>query len=86
MSAGPTHGHNNFLRKKVAFVLIDGIGDVSIPQLFSRTPLEAANVRYLDAVAGSADGSADTGKLCKRRNVGLLLRLLIRVQMLVITV
>jgi 2,3-bisphosphoglycerate-independent phosphoglycerate mutase len=36
----------------VAFVLIDGVGDVSIPELGHRTPLQAASTPTLDAVAG----------------------------------
>ncbi len=38
--------------ERLAFVLIDGIGDVTIPALGSRTPLQAATVPYLNAVAG----------------------------------
>ncbi len=37
---------------RVAFVLIDGLGDVSIPELGNRTPLEAAHTPHLDAIAG----------------------------------
>ena len=36
----------------IAFVLIDGLGDVSIPELGNRTPLEAAHTPFLDALAG----------------------------------
>ncbi len=35
-----------------AFVLVDGIGDVSIPAFGNRTPLQAASVPHLDAIAG----------------------------------
>ncbi|AQK40308.1 probable 2,3-bisphosphoglycerate-independent phosphoglycerate mutase [Zea mays] len=38
-------------RSRVAFVLVDGIGDVSVPSLGGRTPLEAACTPRLDAVA-----------------------------------
>jgi 2,3-diphosphopglycerate-independent phosphoglycerate mutase len=38
-------------RSRVAFVLVDGIGDVSVPSLVGRTPLEAACTPRLDAVA-----------------------------------
>ncbi len=38
--------------ERIAFVLIDGVGDVTIPQLGNRTPLEAADVPHLDAIAG----------------------------------
>jgi 2,3-bisphosphoglycerate-independent phosphoglycerate mutase len=36
----------------IAFVLIDGVGDVSVPSLNDQTPLQFADVRFLDAVAG----------------------------------
>ncbi|KAI3808610.1 hypothetical protein L1987_24565 [Smallanthus sonchifolius] len=40
-------------RKRVAFVLIDGLGDVSIPRFGYKTPLEAAKVLNLDAIASA---------------------------------
>lgn len=40
-------------RSRVAFVLVDGIGDVSVPSLGGRTPLEAASAPRLDAVAAA---------------------------------
>ncbi|CAM0147670.1 unnamed protein product [Urochloa decumbens] len=40
-------------RSRVAFVLVDGIGDVAIPSLGGRTPLEAARAPGLDAVAAA---------------------------------
>jgi 2,3-bisphosphoglycerate-independent phosphoglycerate mutase len=40
------------MKNKVAFVLIDGVGDVSIPRLGFKTPLETANTPVLDAIAG----------------------------------
>jgi len=39
--------------ERIAFVLVDGIGDVNIPQLGNRTPLQAADVPYMDAIAGA---------------------------------
>ncbi len=39
--------------ERVLFVLIDGVGDVHLPQLGHRTPLEAARTPFLDAVAGA---------------------------------
>ncbi|PPD73154.1 hypothetical protein GOBAR_DD29928 [Gossypium barbadense] len=39
-------------KRRVAFVLIDGLGDVSIPKFGCKTPLQAANVPNLDAIAG----------------------------------
>jgi 2,3-bisphosphoglycerate-independent phosphoglycerate mutase len=38
---------------KVLFLLIDGIGDVQIPELGSKTPLEYANTLTLDRLAGT---------------------------------
>jgi hypothetical protein len=38
--------------ERIAFVLIDGIGDVNIPALGQRTPLQAAGIPCMDAVAG----------------------------------
>lgn len=40
-------------RRRVAFVLIDGLGDVSIPRFGYRTPLQAAKVPNLDAIASA---------------------------------
>ncbi|XP_010528453.1 PREDICTED: uncharacterized protein LOC104805546 [Tarenaya hassleriana] len=40
-------------RKRVAFVLIDGLGDISIPKLGGKTPLQAANIPSLDAIASA---------------------------------
>ena len=37
---------------RLAFVLIDGIGDVVVPNLGGKTPLQAAHVPVLDAIAG----------------------------------
>lgn len=36
----------------LAFVLIDGVGDVGIQQLGFKTPLQQASVPFLDAVSG----------------------------------
>ncbi|KAK3217885.1 hypothetical protein Dsin_011855 [Dipteronia sinensis] len=40
-------------KKRVAFVLIDGLGDVSLPKLGFKTPLQAANVPNLDSIASA---------------------------------
>jgi 2,3-diphosphopglycerate-independent phosphoglycerate mutase len=40
-------------RSRVAFVLVDGIGDVSVPSLGGRTPLDAACAPRRDAVAAA---------------------------------
>ncbi|KAJ4460306.1 putative bisphosphoglycerate-independent phosphoglycerate mutase [Paratrimastix pyriformis] len=37
--------------KKVAWILIDGVGDIQIPEFDNRTPLEAADTPFLDALA-----------------------------------
>jgi 2,3-bisphosphoglycerate-independent phosphoglycerate mutase len=38
--------------RRLAFVLIDGIGDVALPQLEDLTPLQVANTPVLDSIAG----------------------------------
>eukprot|EP00898_Chlorokybus_atmophyticus_P005350 jgi/Chlat1/5816/Chrsp4S06176 len=38
---------------RVAFILIDGLGDVSLPSLDFRTPLQAAPTPALDAIASA---------------------------------
>ncbi|GAV60056.1 Metalloenzyme domain-containing protein/PhosphMutase domain-containing protein [Cephalotus follicularis] len=40
-------------KRRVAFVLIDGVGDVSLPRLGFKTPLQAAKVPILDAIASA---------------------------------
>uniref|UniRef100_A0A2P2J3H0 Metalloenzyme domain-containing protein n=1 Tax=Rhizophora mucronata TaxID=61149 RepID=A0A2P2J3H0_RHIMU len=40
-------------KRRVAFVLIDGLGDVSLPRFGYKTPLQAANVPNLDAIASA---------------------------------
>lgn len=40
-------------KRRVAFVLIDGLGDVSLPRFGYRTPLQAANIPNLDAIASA---------------------------------
>lgn len=40
-------------KKRVAFVLIDGLGDVSIPKFSHWTPLQVAKVPNLDAIASA---------------------------------
>ncbi|CAL8468172.1 g7711 [Coccomyxa elongata] len=37
----------------IAFVLIDGLGDVSVPFLKGKTPLQFASTKYLDSIAGA---------------------------------
>ncbi|KAH7570257.1 hypothetical protein ACOSQ2_018619 [Xanthoceras sorbifolium] len=40
-------------KKRVAFVLVDGLGDVSLPRFGYKTPLQVANVPNLDAIASA---------------------------------
>ncbi|CAL9014130.1 unnamed protein product [Prunus brigantina] len=40
-------------KRRVAFLLIDGVGDVSIPKFGFKTPLQAAKVPNLDAIASA---------------------------------
>lgn len=37
---------------RVVLLIVDGIGDVSVPEFGDRTPLEVAHVPHLDAIAG----------------------------------
>ncbi|KAL9354897.1 hypothetical protein Peur_052867 [Populus x canadensis] len=47
-------------KRRVAFILIDGLGDVSLPRLGYKTPLQAANLPNLDAIAsGGVNGLMD---------------------------
>ncbi|KAF3443952.1 hypothetical protein FNV43_RR13642 [Rhamnella rubrinervis] len=46
-------GNPQNLKRRVAFVLIDGLGDVSIPKLGFKTPLQAAKLPNLDAIASA---------------------------------
>ena len=48
--AAPAHAPE--LQAAVAFVLIDGLGDVHMPDLNHLTPLEAADTKAMDATAG----------------------------------
>ncbi|GLC37821.1 hypothetical protein PLESTB_001480100 [Pleodorina starrii] len=45
---------------RVLFLLVDGIGDVSVPEFGDRTPLEVAHVPHMDAIAaGGLTGLLD---------------------------
>ncbi len=47
---------------KVLLLVVDGIGDVTIPALGDRTPLQVAHTPFLDALAGTAlDALVDSG-------------------------
>lgn len=46
-------GNKEQPRRRVAFVLIDGIGDVSLPRFRYKTPLQVAKVPNLDAIASA---------------------------------
>ena len=39
--------------QKLAFVLIDGVGDVSVPPLGEETPLQAAHIPFMDVLSGT---------------------------------
>lgn len=45
--------NSNEPKRRVAFVLIDGLGDVSLPRLGYKTPLQVAKVPHLDAIASA---------------------------------
>jgi hypothetical protein len=47
---------NNNGPHKILFVLIDGIGDVSVPSLHNRTPLQHAHTPYMDLLASGVSG------------------------------
>lgn len=47
-------------REKLLIVLIDGIGDVAVPELDNRTPLQAANIPWMDKLAGRFESIANT--------------------------
>ena len=38
--------------EKVIFVIIDGLGDVTIPAFGDRTPLEVSHMPTMDAISG----------------------------------
>lgn len=40
-------------KRRVAFVLIDGVGDVSLPRFGYKTPLQLAKIPNLDAIASA---------------------------------
>lgn len=45
---------------RVLLLIVDGLGDVTVPQLGNRTPLQAASTPWLDAVAaGGVNGLMD---------------------------
>ncbi|KAK2359693.1 putative 2,3-bisphosphoglycerate-independent phosphoglycerate mutase [Trifolium repens] len=46
-------GSPHLPKKRVAFVLIDGLGDVSLPRLGYKTPLQAAKLPNLDGIASA---------------------------------
>lgn len=46
-------GKSEHPKKRVAFVLIDGLGDVSLPRFGYQTPMQAAKIPNLDAIASA---------------------------------
>ncbi|XP_028769443.1 uncharacterized protein LOC114726891 [Neltuma alba] len=53
MTAGRDMASQELPKKRVAFVLIDGLGDVSLPMFECKTPLQAAKAPCLDAIASA---------------------------------
>ena len=39
--------------EKVVILIVDGLGDITIPALGDRTPLEVSHVPTMDAIAGA---------------------------------
>ena len=52
LTVAQSEASSAFMTGGVAFVLLDGIGDVNIPDLGRLTPLQAAETPTLDAIAG----------------------------------
>lgn len=48
--------HRGALPDKVVLVIIDGVGDVTIPAFGDRTPLQVAHTPNLDCIAGALGG------------------------------
>ena len=48
----------NAAAEKVILVIIDGIGDCTIPAFGDRSPLEVAHVPTMDAIAGGFEPGA----------------------------
>jgi hypothetical protein len=51
--AGPAAPRRAAPRAKVLLLIIDGVGDVTIPAFGDRTPLQVAHTPNLDAIAGA---------------------------------
>ena len=49
-------------RERIAFVLIDGLADIQIPDMANLTPLEAADTPTMDAVSGTNRRCKDLAK------------------------
>lgn len=47
---------------RIAFLLVDGLGDVNLPQLANRTPLQVAHTPVFDAIAGAPQTSKCASK------------------------
>lgn len=48
-------------QQRLLVLLIDGVGDVAVPQLDHKTPLQAANTPWLDRLAaGGLNGLMDS--------------------------
>lgn len=46
------------MRGRVVLVLVDGVGDVSVPSFGDRTPLQVAHTPNMDAIAGKSGGES----------------------------
>lgn len=53
MAAAAAAGSSSPLPLKVALVLIDGVGDVTIPAFGNRTPLQVAHTPNMDVIAAA---------------------------------
>lgn len=61
------------MKRKLLIFLIDGIGDVAVPELGFKTPLQVAHTPWMDKLAGKQ-------KLCKLRVYDILIRRRIRLE------
>jgi 2,3-bisphosphoglycerate-independent phosphoglycerate mutase len=52
---------------KALLLIVDGIGDVTIPALGDRTPLQVAHTPFLDALAGGGLPSGSRATPAARR-------------------
>lgn len=53
--------HTQKMPDKLVLVIIDGVGDVTIPAFGDRTPLQVAHTPNLDCLAGQSVGQSVPG-------------------------